>query len=126
MDFVWASNGNYAVRDAFKIKVHKSNGGHIMSIKPDYKLDGLFGGELLCIKSKDFIVFYSWIKGQVVRRIDVNPKIVIWDESGTRLALVTDDGTFLLRYNKGEVDKNIDSLDPDEGFDKAFDVIHEL
>ena len=44
MDFVWANKGNYAVRDAFKIKVHRPNGAHIMSIKPDYKLDGLFGG----------------------------------------------------------------------------------
>ena len=81
---------------------------------------------MLCVKSKEFVVFYSWTKSQVVRRIDADPLKVIWDETGTRVALVTNDDTFLLKYNKNEVNENLDALDPEEGYDKAFDVIHEL
>jgi len=68
------------VRDAFKIKVFQANGTSLMSIKPDYKLLGLFGGHLLCVKSKDFIVFYDWKTAKVIRRIDVSPSKVIWDD----------------------------------------------
>jgi coatomer subunit beta' len=71
-----------------------------MTIKPDYKLTGLFGGCLLCVKSKDFIVFYDWKTAKVIRRIDISPTKVIWDDdNSTKVALVAKDGTFLLKFD---------------------------
>ena len=83
-----------------------------MSIKPDYKLESLFGGQLLCVKSKSFVVFYDWASYTVIRRIDISPSKVIWDDTGSRLALVTNEGTFLLNFNINDVKENIDKLDP--------------
>ena len=129
MDFVWASNGNYAVRDAFKIKVFKSSDQFLLSIVPDFKLEKLFGGHLLCVKSKDFVVFYDWARARVIRRIDVSPTKIIWSDNGSMVAIITPDGTFLLHYNHEQVEEYLNSNDAaegDEGFSDAFDVVSEL
>jgi len=93
----------------------------MFSIKPDYKLSGLFGGHLLCVKSKDFIIFYDWKTGMIIRRIDISPSKVIWSVDATKVALVTKEGTFLLRFNEKVL---AEDGDEEEGFENAFDMIY--
>ena len=54
------------------------------TFKTSFSNEGIFGGRLLAIKSKEFITFYDWEEFNVVIRIDVasTVKQVIWSEDG--------------------------------------------
>ena len=74
----------YAVKtENGTVKVFKNFVEH-KSFKTNFTNEGIFGGRLLAIKSKDFITFYDWDHFNVIRRIDVSPppKNVYWSENG--------------------------------------------
>lgn len=52
------------------------------------------------MKSEDSIAFFDWESQLVIRRIEVAPKAVYWNEDGTRVALALEEGTYILRCNK--------------------------
>lgn len=52
------------------MKVYR-NFGEYKAFKTTFANEGIFGGRLLAIKSKDFITFYDWDDFNVVRRIDL-------------------------------------------------------
>ena len=66
------------------VKVYKNFSEH-KSFKTNFNNEGIFGGRLLAIKSKEFITFYDWEHFNVIRRIDVNPspRNVYWSENGS-------------------------------------------
>lgn len=84
-EFVWAntaSQNTYASRlDNGPVKIFKNFEEH-KSFKTSFGNEGIFGGRLLGIKSKDFVTFYDWENFEVVRKIDVSPapKNVYWNE----------------------------------------------
>jgi len=95
-DLVWAStnisNHTYATRlDNGTVEVY-SNFNRLKSFKTNFANEGIFGGRLLAIKSKEFITFYDWTEFQVVRRIDVGSEVkhVIWSEDGRSVVMVLD------------------------------------
>lgn len=74
----------YAVKtENGTVKIYKNFGEH-KAFKTNFTNEGIFGGRLLAIKSKEFITFYDWDNFNVIRRIDVNPapKNVYWSENG--------------------------------------------
>jgi coatomer subunit beta' len=88
------------------VKIYK-NFMEQKSFKTNFSNEGIFGGRLLGIKSKDFITFYDWEQFRVVRRIDVSPapKNVYWSEpNGGYLVLALEDTFYLLQYNSDTVD----------------------
>ena len=52
------------------VKVYR-NFCEYKAFKTTFANEGIFGGRLLGIKSKDFITFYDWDDFNVVRRIDL-------------------------------------------------------
>lgn len=69
----------YAVREsATRVKVFKSfkERSGLLPHKLSYTAEGIFGGGLLGVRSKNFLVFYDWETGVLVRRIDVECKDV--------------------------------------------------
>lgn len=82
------------------MKVFKNFGEH-KSFKTNFTNEGIFGGRLLGIKSKEFIIFYDWDSFNVVRRVDVNPspKNVYWSENGGTLVLALEDTFYVLTFN---------------------------
>lgn len=67
-EFVWGSEAYYyAVRSGRNTVKIFSNFQEKKIIKLNYMVEGIFGGTLLGVKSKDFIVFYDWADGQIVR-----------------------------------------------------------
>ena len=47
-------------------------------------------------RSTDFVVFYHWETAKIVRRIDVSPKKIIWNDSSYRLAIATAEELYIL------------------------------
>jgi hypothetical protein len=52
------------------------------------------------VKGSDCVVFLDWEEGTLIRRIDVLPKNIYWNESGEIVLLACDESYFVLRYNK--------------------------
>jgi len=67
--FVWSSEANeFAVKSGWsKIQIFK-NFQEKQTIKLGFTGDSLFGGALIGVKALDYIVFYDWNAGRVVRR----------------------------------------------------------
>lgn len=80
LDCVWASDSNmYAVRESTtRVKVFKSfkEKTGLLPHKLGYTAEAIFGGGLLGVRSKNFLIFYDWETGVLVRRIDVECKDV--------------------------------------------------
>jgi coatomer subunit beta' len=56
------------------VKVYQ-NFAESKAFKTSFGNEGIFGGRLLAVKSKDFITFYDWEEFRVVRRIDVSSPV---------------------------------------------------
>ncbi|SBS81826.1 coatomer subunit beta, putative [Plasmodium ovale] len=111
--FVWAHNGDYAIKeDGNKIIIYKDFTS-FHSFQTPYTVTQLYGGHLLGVKSNNFICFYDWNYYNLVRKIDINVKNVYWNESGTYVALSTEDTVYILSYMNNEVNtlKDIKNAD---------------
>lgn len=87
LDFAWASRENdkdYAIRESstsvkiFRNFKERPGGG----LNVGFNAEGLSGGTLLGVRGQGGVGFYDWNSGQLVRRIEVEPKHVYWSESG--------------------------------------------
>merc|ERR1711871_587366 len=115
--------GDFAVREtANKIKLFK-NFKEANIIKTSFPAEGIFAGTLLGVKGADCVVFYDWNTCSLVRRIDVDPKEVYWNNNGDTLSIVTDDSFFVLSFNGDAVQAAIERGDPG-GAEDAFDLLH--
>jgi coatomer subunit beta' len=47
-----------------------------------FQAEGLSGGTLLGVKGQGGVGFFDWNSTKLVRRIEVEPKTVLWSESG--------------------------------------------
>ncbi|VTZ67291.1 coatomer subunit beta, putative [Plasmodium chabaudi chabaudi] len=100
--FVWANNGDYAIKDeGNKIVIYKDF-TVCHSFQTPYPITELFGGYLLGVKSNNFICFYDWNYYNMVRKIDINVKNVYWNEAGTYIAISTEESVYILSYNKND------------------------
>ncbi len=96
------------------------------------------------------MVFMDWEEGALIRRIDVMPRAIYWNETGvsppthpptqsckssTRpptstqelVLLACDESYFVLRYNKEAVAAALASGQVgEEGIEEAFELLHEL
>ena len=79
--FAWAGDSNtYAVLEGrMKVRVYKNfreRGGAGMKGAGSWSIDGLHGGPLLGARGSNFVVFWDWESGEIVRRIEADAKNV--------------------------------------------------
>lgn len=129
LDFGWSATGtgDYAVRESTStVRVYKGFKEH-RAFRPDVRGDALFGGRLFAVRDSDSVCFYDWDQCVLVRKIDVAPRDVQWNDQGTLVALIVDDTFFVLRYNAGHVAEALAAGDlPEDGVDSAFELEHEV
>jgi len=129
-EFVWSgeANGEYAVREATsKVKVFK-NFKELGAVKTNFSPEGIFGGALLGIRSKDSVSLYDWQELRIVRRIDVTPKEIYWAENGEHLCIACESAFYILKFNKSNVEQLFASGEEvdDDGYEDAFEILHEV
>lgn len=124
-EFAWSTSyvGDFAVREQYKIKVMRGSDEHY-NFRAGFTVECIFGGYLLGVRSDEFICFYDWEKGTLVRRIDACPKQVYWSDSGNSVALVLDDRFYYLRFDRSAIDTT--EPDEEEGYEDAFIVEDEI
>ncbi|XP_027122661.1 coatomer subunit beta'-1-like [Coffea arabica] len=129
LEFVWSSDGEYAVRESTsKIKIFSKNFQEKKSIRPTFSAERIFGGSLLSMCSNDFICFYDWADCRLIRRIDVNVKNLYWADSGDLVAIASDTSFYILKYNRDVVSAHLDngkSVD-EQGVEDAFELLYEI
>ncbi|KAL2932459.1 Coatomer subunit beta'-2 [Bienertia sinuspersici] len=128
LEFVWSSEGEYAVRESTsKIKIFSKNFQEKKSFRPSFSAERIYGGTLLALCSNDFICFYDWADCRFIRRIDVNVKSLYWADSGDLVAIASDTSFYILKYNRDAVASFVDSgkqID-EQGVEDAFELLHE-
>jgi coatomer subunit beta' len=87
LDFAWGSketDKDYAVRQSLtSVKLYRNFKERQNSeLNVGFQSEGLSGGTLLGVKGQGGVGFFDWNSTKLVRRIEVEPKTVLWSESG--------------------------------------------
>ena len=137
-DLVWSTHNasqthTFAVKlENGLVKIYK-NFSEYKAFKTSFTNEGIYGGRLLGIRSKDFITFYDWDDFNVVRRIDLgqNLKQVLWSEDGNKVVLGLEENFFLLEFHPDLLEKcltngTLTAEDAEDGFEEAFTFLEEF
>uniref|UniRef100_A0A804PHP7 Coatomer subunit beta' n=1 Tax=Zea mays TaxID=4577 RepID=A0A804PHP7_MAIZE len=129
LEFVWSTDGEYAIRESTsRIKIYSKNFQERKSIRPSFSVERIFGGVLLAMCTNDFICFYDWVECRLIRRIDVNVKNLYWADSGDLVTIASDTSFYILKYNRDVVSSHLDGggSAAEEGVEDAFELLHEI
>ncbi|CAL5373637.1 unnamed protein product [Camellia sinensis] len=117
LEFVWSSDGEYAVRESTsKIKIFsktfQGSWKRKRGVSGRHFLLSVYMGELY------------WL----IRRIDVNVKNLYWADSGDLVAIASDTSFYILKYNRDVVSAHLDSGRPvdEQGVEDAFELLYEI
>jgi len=129
LEVVWSSDSSlFAVRESTsKIKIFK-NFKEVNSFRPNYSPEGIFGGNLLGVKDNGFVCLYDWEECKCIRKIDVVPKNIYWNDSGTLVAIACESAFYLLKYVKDAVNNFLSTgatIDED-GIEESFEILHDI
>lgn len=127
LDFVWSSlgTGDFAIRESIsRVRTFKNFKEHKQIALPMSIADGIFGGYCLSVKGSDSIVFFDWETGEFIRKIDVSPENVYWNDAGDKVVLVCSDMYYVLQYGREVVINAIaaGSINPEEGVEGSFEL----
>lgn len=82
LDFAWGSkdnNSDYAIREsATSVKIFRKLKERPGGLDVGFQAEGLSGGVLLGVKGQGGIGMFDWETGNLVRRIEVEPREVSW------------------------------------------------
>lgn len=104
-ELVWSTgeSNTYAIREAgvssSQVKIYK-NFKEVRAFKPDMGCEAVFGGHLLGVRSLSGLSLYDWETAELVRRVEIVPRALFWNETGELLAIVTDESFFILKFNQ--------------------------
>lgn len=131
LDFVWGSKENsndYAIREsATSVKIFKNFKEKSGGLDVGFQAEGLTGGVLLGVKGQGGIGMFDWETGNLVRRIEVDPKNVYWSESGELVTLACDDTFYVLRFSRENYINGLNAGEADEdGVESAFEVVTDV
>ena len=127
LDFVWSSTGtgDYAIRENIsRIRTFKNFKENKVISLPISSAEGLYGGTCVGVKGADCIVFFDWDEGTLIRKIDVSPNHVYWNESGEYVVLICSEQYFVLKFSRDIVNAALASgnVNPEEGVDGSFEL----
>ncbi|XP_037632026.1 coatomer subunit beta'-like isoform X2 [Sebastes umbrosus] len=128
-EFVWAHDSSqYAVREGSSMVKLFKNFKEKKAFKPEFGAEGIFGGFLLGVRSNSGLAFYDWETGELIRRIEIQPKHIFWSDSGELVCIGTDESFFVLRYLQERVAAAQESKEEitEDGIEGAFEVLGEV
>ncbi|KKK22119.1 hypothetical protein P175DRAFT_0502819 [Aspergillus ochraceoroseus IBT 24754] len=131
LDFAWGSKDNsndYAIREsATSVKIFRNFKEASGGLDVGFQAEGLAGGVLLGVKGQGGIGMFDWETGNLVRRIEVEPRAVYWSESGELVTLACDDSFYVLRFSRENYVHGLNAGEADEdGVESAFEVVTDI
>ena len=130
LEFVWAQDSNeYAIRESTsKIKLFRSFKEKTnVSLRVPFSAEGIFGGNLLAVKSNSFVIFYDWETGVIVRRVDVAALNIYWSETDY-VCISSADSFYVLKFNRPALQSHLEQGKSagDEGYEDVLEFIKEV
>ena len=90
-EFIWSyDSSEYAIRDGSQVKIFK-NFKERKAFKPSFGTENIFGGQLMGVRSVSGLSFYDWETTDLIRRIEITPKLVFWSENGELVCIACED-----------------------------------
>ncbi|KAL4807153.1 coatomer WD associated region-domain-containing protein [Aspergillus unguis] len=131
LDFAWGSKDNsndYAIRESpTSVKIFKNFKEVSGGLDVGFQAEGLTGGVLLGVRGQGGIGMFDWETGNLVRRIEVEPRNVYWSESGELVTLACDDTFYVLRFSRENYVNGLNAGEADEdGVESAFEVVTDV
>ncbi|KAL4912333.1 coatomer WD associated region-domain-containing protein [Aspergillus aurantiobrunneus] len=131
LDFAWGSKDNsndYAIRESpTSVKIFKNFKEVSGGLDVGFQAEGLTGGVLLGVRGQGGIGMFDWETGNLVRRIEVDPRSVYWSESGELVTLACDDTFYVLRFSRENYVNGLNEGEVDEdGVESAFEVVTDV
>eukprot|EP01053_Blabericola_migrator_P000348 Blabericola_migrator_1__347@NODE_1088_length_5485_cov_101_249354_g746_i0_p1_GENE_NODE_1088_length_5485_cov_101_249354_g746_i0NODE_1088_length_5485_cov_101_249354_g746_i0_p1_ORF_typecomplete_len887_score139_45Coatomer_WDAD/PF04053_14/23Coatomer_WDAD/PF04053_14/2_8e03Coatomer_WDAD/PF04053_14/1_2e121WD40/PF00400_32/9_5e02WD40/PF00400_32/3_5WD40/PF00400_32/5_6e06WD40/PF00400_32/1_1e06WD40/PF00400_32/4_5e10WD40/PF00400_32/1_3e08WD40/PF00400_32/43WD40/PF00400_32/3_6e02WD40/PF00400_32/1_5e03ANAPC4_WD40 len=126
-ELVWSPDGSFAVREeSGRVRVF-ADFEEVRTFNPAMEVVEIFGGQLIGVKSKEFICFYEWSTAHFVRRVDCAVTGIYWSENGDHVTITTADEFFILRYDATAVAAAVaaGAVENDEGIEIALEVAYE-
>ncbi|CEJ59204.1 Putative Coatomer subunit beta [Penicillium brasilianum] len=128
LDFAWGSKDNsndYAIREsATSVKIFKNFKEQPGGLDVGFQAEGLSDGVLLGVKGQGGIGLFDWESGNLVRRIEADPKSVHWSESGELVTLACEDAFYVLRYSREAYIEGLNNGEADEdGVEAAMELV---
>jgi coatomer subunit beta' len=127
-EFIWSyDSSEYAIRDGNQVKIFK-NFKERKSFKPSFGTENIYGGQLLGVRSVNGLAFFEWENNELIRRIEITPKLVYWSENGELVCIACEDSFYVLRYNQqclAKAKENPEMMTED-GIEDAFAVLNEI
>ncbi|XP_025082598.1 coatomer subunit beta'-like isoform X2 [Pomacea canaliculata] len=128
-EFVWSNDSSiYAIREgSSSVKIFK-NFKEQKSFKPDFGAEGIYGGNMLGVRSVSGLAFYDWETTDLLRRIEITPKSIFWSENGELVCIATEDSFFILKFKAEAVEKAKEDKEKvtEDGIEDAFEVLTEV
>jgi coatomer subunit beta' len=127
-EFIWSfDSSEYAIRDGTQVKIFK-NFKERKSFKPSFGTENIYGGHLLGVRSVSGLSFYDWETSDLIRRIEITPKMIFWSENGELVCIACEDSFYILRYNSECLQKARENpeLMTEDGIEDAFTVLNEI
>jgi coatomer subunit beta' len=127
LDFVWSAmgSGDFAIRESgTRVRTFKNFKDHKQIALPMSSAERIFGGACLGVQGPDCVVFFDWSTGAFIRKIDVAPSQVLWNEGGDTLILVCEDTYYVLKFDAELVAHAVAAggINPEEGVDGSFEL----
>ena len=129
-DISWNEGESFVIKDGSNIKIF-NNLKEEKSFKPGFSFEGVFGGPLFAVKTDEAIFLYDVENTIFIRKIDVVPNKIIWNEKKTKMALICEDVLYILEVNYDKIEEYIEKIidgekgDIDgceESFGDSFDI----
>lgn len=77
-------------------------------------------------KSNEFVIFYDWKTGKLIRKIDIVVKNIYWNDDSTQVSIVSTEDFYILQYQAKVVKELIEQEENPEGYEQAFDLSFEI
>ncbi|KAJ5787546.1 hypothetical protein N7457_002536 [Penicillium paradoxum] len=128
LDFAWGAKDNsndYAIRESStSVKIFRNFKEQSAGLDVGFQAEGLSDGVLLGVKGQGGIGFFDWETGNLVRRIEAEPKSVYWSESGELVTLACEDDFYVLRYSREDYINGLNAGEADEdGVEAAVELV---
>lgn len=131
LELAWAAgaNNDYVVRESPSKLVVFQNFTEAGAIRVATSCERVFGGVLIgaaCVGGQ--LCFFDWTLCQLVRRIDVEAKVVYWSETSKKVAICASDSLYILQYNESTVQQYLSTSEflPEDGLEEAFDFCDDI
>lgn len=128
-EFVWSNDSSvYATREGSStVKIFK-NFKEQKSFKPDFGAEGIYGGNMLGVRSVSGLAFYDWETTDLIRRIEITPKNIFWSENGELVCIATEESFFILKYSAEAAEQAREDKEKitEDGIEDAFEVLTEV